>query len=53
MPSAEEYESNARECREAAEHTLDDVERAMLLRLADQWQILADYKRRLSAPRMC
>ena len=46
MPTAEDYMRNAEECLIAADRTQDQTERAMLVRLHEQWLRLAAYKMR-------
>ena len=44
MPTSEQYKRRAEECRALAEQTHDDHERASILRMAEQWDILAKHK---------
>jgi hypothetical protein len=46
MPTAEDYRRRADECLAAARAPQDENERAMLMRLFEQWLRLADYKQR-------
>ena len=47
MPTSEDYDSNAEDCWRQAETATDDTERATLVRLAKQWELLAEYKKKL------
>jgi hypothetical protein len=49
MPTAEQYRKSAEQCRLAAASTRDREEREALLRIAAQWDRLADHKRRKDA----
>jgi hypothetical protein len=49
LPTAEDYRRRADECLAAARATQDENERAMLMRLFEQWLRLADYKQRKEA----
>lgn len=51
MILAEQYRKSAEECRRVAEHTLDKLERDSLLRIAAQWDRLAEYRERKEAER--
>jgi hypothetical protein len=46
MPSAEQYRTGAEQCRKAAAKTDDRLERESLLRIASQWDRLAEHKAR-------
>jgi hypothetical protein len=46
MPTSEYYRKNAQECRTHARETPDIHERETLLRMAAQWERLADHKAR-------
>jgi hypothetical protein len=46
MPTAEQYRKTAEQCRRVAGNTEDRFEREMLLRMAAQWDRLADHKAR-------
>jgi len=47
VPTSEDYDSNAEDCWRQAETATDDTERATLVRLAKQWELLAEYKKKL------
>ena len=47
MPASEDYARNAQDCWQQAETATDDTERATLVRLAKQWELLAEYKKKL------
>ena len=47
MPTSEDYARNAEDCWRQAETARDDTERATLARLAKQWELLAEYKKKL------
>jgi len=49
LPTAEEYRRSAEECRRLAGETPDKVERTTLLRMAAQWERLAEYKAKKEA----
>jgi hypothetical protein len=49
MPTAEQYRKCAEQCRRVAGDTTDREEREALLRIAAQWDRLADHKRRKNA----
>lgn len=49
MPSSEEYKRSAEECRRAADQAEDEIERETLLRMAEQWYRLAEYKAKIEA----
>jgi len=49
MPSAEQYRTSAQQCRKAAAKTDDRLERETLLRIASQWDRLAEHKARKQA----
>ena len=49
MPSADHYRKSARDCRKAASETTDRDEREVLLRIAAQWERLAEHKARKEA----
>jgi hypothetical protein len=49
MPTAEQYRATAQQCRRVAGRTEDRDERAALLRIAAQWDRLADHKARKDA----
>ena len=44
MPTSEQYKRRADECRALAEQTHDEHERASILRMAEQWDLLAKHK---------
>jgi hypothetical protein len=46
MPTSEQYRKNAQECRCHAREARDTLERETLLRMAAQWDRLADHKAR-------
>ncbi len=50
MPKSEEYRKSATECLRLAEEAHDPQEREILLRMAAQWERLADYKAQLENP---
>ena len=47
MPTSEDYARSAEDCRRQAEGATDDTERATLLRIVKQWDLLTEYKARL------
>jgi hypothetical protein len=47
VPTSEDYDRNAEDCWRQAETATDDTERATLVRLAKQWELLAEYKKKL------
>jgi hypothetical protein len=49
MPTVEDYARSAEQCLAAARRTEDETERAMLMRLYEQWPRLAAYKQRKDA----
>ena len=49
MPTSEHYRKNALETRKHAREAPDTHEREILLRMAAQWDRLADYKVRKEA----
>jgi hypothetical protein len=49
MPNADHYRKSAAECRAVAKETNDSVERETLLRMATQWERLAEHKSRKEA----
>jgi hypothetical protein len=49
MPTSEQYRKSAEQCRRAAQSTNDKLEREALLRIAEQWGLLADHKARKEA----
>ena len=49
MPTSEDYRKSAQECRRHARETDDREERETLLRMAAQWERLADHKARRDA----
>jgi hypothetical protein len=49
MPTAEQYRKSAEQCRRAASNTADRHEREALLRIAAQWDRLAEHKDRKEA----
>ena len=51
MPTSEEYRRHAEEARKHAAKTQDLWEREALLRMAAQWERLADHKARKEAER--
>jgi len=46
MPTSEHYRKSAEECRRHARETQDTHERETLLRMAAQWNRLAEHKAR-------
>jgi hypothetical protein len=44
MPTSEDYKRSAEECRRLAQQAHDDIEREALLRMAAQWDRLAQHK---------
>jgi hypothetical protein len=44
MPTSEHYRKRAEECRRLAEQAHDAHERATILRMAEQWERLAEHK---------
>jgi hypothetical protein len=44
MPTAEEYQKSADDCLRLAREATDPKESEILLRMAEQWNRLADYK---------
>jgi hypothetical protein len=49
VPTSEDYARNAEDSREAAKRTHDETERAILIKLTEQWLRLAEYKKRKEA----
>ena len=49
MPTADHYRKSAQECRRIADETHDQHERETLLRMAAQWDRLAEHKARKEA----
>ena len=49
MPTSEHYRNSADECRRHAKETHDTMERETLLRMAAQWDWLAQHKARKEA----
>lgn len=49
MPTADDYRIRARECRSHAREAQDMHERETLLRMAAQWDRLAEHKARKEA----
>jgi hypothetical protein len=49
MPTAEQYRKSAQQCRRVADGTEDRHEREALLRIAAQWDRLAEHKERKEA----
>jgi hypothetical protein len=49
MPTSEHYRKSAQECRRHAKEAGDTLERETLLRMAAQWDRLADHKARKEA----
>ena len=49
MPTSEHYRKSAQECRRIAKETDNRIERETLLRMAAQWDRLADHKARLES----
>ena len=47
MPTSEDYARNAEDCWRQTETATDDTERATLVRVAKQWELLAEYKKKL------
>lgn len=47
MASSEDYKSRAEECRHAADQAHDEIARASLLRMAKQWERLAQHKAKI------
>ena len=52
MPTSAEYRRSAEESGQQADLTDDTRERVTLLRLARQWEYLADYKAKPEADRV-
>jgi hypothetical protein len=50
VPTSDEYRHNAEDCVRAASEVPDKQERQFLLRMAEQWRRLADYKAGIEAP---
>jgi hypothetical protein len=48
MPTSEHYRQRAEECRRLAEKAQDVHERQVILRMAEQWDRLAEYKDELA-----
>ena len=46
MPTSEQYRKSAEQCRRVAHNTDDRLERETLMRIAAQWDRLADHKAR-------
>jgi hypothetical protein len=44
VPTSQHYKRRAEECRALAEQAHDQHERASILRIARQWELLAEYK---------
>lgn len=51
MPSSNEYLRHAEESRRLAAQSSDERERETLLRIAAQWEVLAQYKVKKEAAR--
>jgi hypothetical protein len=49
MPTSERYPKSAEQCRRAAQRSDDSLEREALMRIAEQWDRLADHKARKEA----
>jgi hypothetical protein len=49
MPTSEHYKRRAEECRALAEQAHDEDERATILRMAEQWERLAEHKAKKEA----
>jgi hypothetical protein len=49
MPTSEHYRKSAADCRRLAKEATDQVERETLLRMAAQWDRLAEHKSRKAA----
>jgi hypothetical protein len=49
MPTSEHYRKSAGECRSHAKEANDTLERETLLRIAAQWDRLAEHKERKEA----
>ena len=49
MPTADHYRKSAQECRRIAGEAQDSHERETLLRMAAQWERLAEHKARKEA----
>ena len=49
MPNSEHYRRRAEECRALAMQAHDEHERATLLRMAEQWERLAEHKEKKEA----
>lgn len=49
MPTSESYRKNARECRAYSKEAHDQLERETLLRMAAQWERLAEHKARMES----
>jgi hypothetical protein len=47
VPVSEDCARNAEDCWRQAETAHDDTERATLVRIAKQWKLLAEYKKKL------
>jgi hypothetical protein len=52
MPTSEHYRKTAEECRRHAKEADDIVERETLLRMAAQWDRLAEHKARKESEEM-
>jgi hypothetical protein len=50
MPTPDEYKRYAALCDDLADTTDDKIERAMLLKLAQQWRRLANHKAKRERP---
>ncbi|WP_426611204.1 hypothetical protein [Bradyrhizobium sp. McL0616] len=50
LPTSTEYRESADHCRRLAAETHDQQERETLLKMATQWDHLADYKGRIEKP---
>jgi hypothetical protein len=49
MPTAEHYRNSAEECRRLAALAHDELERLTLLRMASQWDRLAEHKAKIES----
>ena len=47
MPTSEHYKHSADECRRLAKDAHDDIEREALLKMATQWDRLAEHKAKI------
>jgi hypothetical protein len=49
MPTSEHYKRRAEECRVLAAQAHDESERAIILKIAERWERLADHKAKIEA----